>query len=75
MFYRRRRSGINYQKVPTAGLYAEIRYLEKQKAENKDLFIKYDQFFPIYKRKFFLNYNIIFNRSRSFSFPSQFCYY
>jgi|TARA_Y100000294_G_C8507371_1_gene317256 hypothetical protein len=54
MFYRRRRSGINYQKVPTAGLYAEIRYLEKQKAENKDLFIKYDQFFPIYKRKFLI---------------------
>ena len=34
MFYRSRRSGTNYQKVPTAGLYAEIRYLEKQKAEN-----------------------------------------
>ena len=35
MFYRSRRSGTNYQKVPTAGLYAEIRYLEKQKAENR----------------------------------------
>ena len=52
--YSRRRAGINYEKLPDAGLHEEIKSLKQKKAEIKDLYIKYDQFFPIYKRKFLI---------------------